>query len=235
MDLEKDMDVAIENKTDRKEDFLNSTLWKTINNGIDVGLRFLLPDVVEDEIITLKDNLINYGLKDGIKKSIDSVIDTGKQAIGIVTGNFEDIGQIQSVIKNGGIIDKISDVLDTVIDKAQEDGKISYNVSNVIKNGKSAILSSVERNIESTLNDQISGVKLVDKYIENWKQYYNEKNFDGMEKEYKKIKEKLKDLTPLRNTLTNANYVENVHNLIKNKGGDFNLSEEEMELINKLC
>ena len=50
-------------------------------------------------------NLINFGLKDGIKKSIDSVIETGKEAVGIVTGNFENVTQIQKVVKNGGIID----------------------------------------------------------------------------------------------------------------------------------
>ena len=44
-------------------------MWKTINSGIDIGIRYLLPDLVENEIIDLKDNLINLGLKDGIKKS----------------------------------------------------------------------------------------------------------------------------------------------------------------------
>ena len=231
MELEQVQNIVLENN--KKEDFLNSTLWKTINNGIDIGLRFLLPDIVEDEIINIKDNLINFGLKDGIKKSIDNVIETGKQALGIFSGNFQDIGQLQSVIKNGGVIDKVSTILDTVINKANDAGKISNEMGSIIKNGKSAILSSVERNIEKTLNDQISNVKLVDKYINNWKEYYNKKDFDGMEREYEKIKLKLKDLAPLENTLNNANYVENLHTLIKNNGKNFNLSEEELELVNK--
>ena len=231
------MEIAIEqnleNNLDKKEEFLNSTLWKTINNGIDIGLRFLLPDIVEDEIIDLKDNLINYGLKDGIKKSIDSVIETGKQALGIFSGNFENIDQLQSVIKNGGIIDKVSDVLDTAIDKAEDAGKINRVIGSTIKKGKTAILSNVERNIEATLNNQISGVKNVEKYISNWKEYYNSKNFEGMEKEYNKIEKELKELTPLENTLKNARYIENMHNLIKNNGKNFELSEEELELLNK--
>ena len=56
----------------------------------------------------LKDNLINYGLKDGIKKSIDDAINIGKSTIGIVTGNFENINQVQNAIKTGGIIDNVS-------------------------------------------------------------------------------------------------------------------------------
>ena len=223
----------IENNLNNKNEFLDSTLWKTINNGIDIGLRYLLPDIVEDEIIDLKNNLINYGLKDGIKKSIDNVIETGKQALGIFSGNFENIGQLQSVIKNGGIIDKVSDVLDNVIDKVEDAGKITPFVSSTIKKGKTAILSNIERNIEATLNDQISGVKYVEKYINNWKEYYNNRDFDGMEREYGKIKDKLKELAPLENTLKNARYVENMHNLIKNKGKNFDLSEEEQDLIEK--
>lgn len=99
MELEQSTNFHLE-KT--KSEFLNTTLWKTINNGIDIGLRYLLPNLVEDEIIDLKDNLINFGLKDGVKKSIDSAIQTGKEAIGIFSGNFENIGQIQSTIKKRG-------------------------------------------------------------------------------------------------------------------------------------
>ena len=67
MELSKNVNLNIE-KSINKEEFLNSTLWKTINNGIDIGLRYALPDLVEDDIIYLKNNLINYGLKDRNKK-----------------------------------------------------------------------------------------------------------------------------------------------------------------------
>jgi hypothetical protein len=219
---------------ENKNEFLNSTLWKTINSGIDVGLRYLLPDLVEDEIIDLKDNLINYGLKDGVKKSINSVVETGKEAAGVLTGNYENITQLQTAIKNGGLVDKISDVLDAVIDKVQDAGKINSTMSKIIKNGKDSILTNVERNIESTLNNQVKSAEYVGKYIDNWKEYYNNKDFDGMEKEYKKIQKELKDLIPLENTINNARYVENIHNLIKNNGNNFELTDEELELAKKL-
>lgn len=67
MELNNSINLNLE-KNINKEDFLNSTLWKTINNGIDIGLRYTLPDFVEDEIIDLKNNLINFGLKDRNKK-----------------------------------------------------------------------------------------------------------------------------------------------------------------------
>lgn len=234
MELLQDMQLNLVNEKSQNE-FLNSTLWKTINNGIDIGLRYLLPDLIEDEIIELKDNLINFGLKDGIKKSIDSVIETGKEAIGIVTGNFENVTQIQKVVKNGGIIDKVSDVLDVVIEKGEEKGKISNTIGKALKKGKTSILSSVERNIESTLNNQINSAKNVEKYIDNWKEFYGKQDFDGMQKEYYKMERELKELVPIENTLKNARYIENIHNLIKNNGKNFELNEEELELAKKLA
>lgn len=234
MELVQDMQLSLVNEKSQNE-FLNSTLWKTINNGIDIGIRYLLPDLIEDEIIELKDNLINFGLKDGIKKSIDSVIETGKEAIGIFTGNFENVTQIQKVIKNGGIIDKVSDILDVVIEKGEKKGKISNTIGKALKKGKMSILSSVERNIESTLNNQINSAKNMEKYIDNWKEFYNNKDFDGMQKEYSKMQKELKELVPIENTLKNARYIENIHNLIKNNGKNFELSKEALELAKKLA
>lgn len=231
IELEQNSQLILEKEQNK---FLNSTLWKTINNGIDIGLRYLLPDIVEDEIIELKDNLINLGLKDGIKKSIDSVIETGKEAIGILSGNFENISQIQKAIKTGGILDKISDVLDSAIEIGVNKGKINYSIGKALKKGKSSILSSVERNIESTLNGQVNSAKKVEKYIENWKEFYNNRDFDGMQKEYNKIKTELKELVPIENTINNAKYIENIHNLVKNNGIRFELSEEELDLAKKL-
>ncbi len=231
IELEQNNQLILEKEQNK---FLNSTLWKTINNGIDIGMRYLLPDIVEDEIIELKDNLINFGLKDGIKKSIDSVIETGKEAIGILSGNFENVSQIQKAIKNGGILDKISDVFDSAIEMGVNKGKINYSIGKALKKGKSSILSSVERNIESTLNGQVNSAKKVEKYIDNWKEFYNNRDFDGMQKEYNKIKTELKELVPIENTINNARYIENIHNLVKNNGMRFELSEEELELAKKL-
>ena len=233
MELENSIYMNL-NLEKKQNEFLNSTLWKTINNGIDIGLRYLLPDLVEDEIIDLKDNLINYGLKDGIRKSINSVIETGKEAIGIISGNFENIGQIQKVIKNGGLIDKIDNFLDKTLDKAINSGKINQTIGKIVKTGKSSILSSVERNIESTLNSQVENSKNIEKYMNNWKKYFNDRNFSGMEKEYTKLEKELKSLVPIETTIKNARYIENIHNLIKNNGQNFELSEQELELANKI-
>lgn len=231
LELENNFNNSLEIK---QNNFLQGALGKAINNGINIGLRYLLPNWAEDKVIELKDNLLNYGLKDGISKTIQSVIDTGKSAIGIVTGNFENVNQINEAVKNGGIIDSVSGIFDSVLNKIYSSGKLNDTTFNLIKNGKNSILNNVEKNIESTLTTQITSSQRMEKYINSWKEYFQNKDFSGMEKEYKNIKTELKQLVPIENTINNARSIELLHNLIKNNGQDFKLTQEELELANKL-
>ncbi len=217
-----------------QQKFLETTLGKTINTGIDLGIRAVLPDYIEEQIIGLKDNLINYGLKDGIKKSIDDALNLGKSALGIVTGNFENISQVQNAIKNGGILDNISKVLDSVVNNVYKKGLINNNVAKTIKQGKNVILNNVEKNIEKTFENQINSLEYTKKYLNNWKNYFNNKNFEGMEREYIKIEKEIKNLIPIEKTINEIRTIENLHNLIKNNGKNFNLTNQEIELANKL-
>ena len=214
--------------------FLETTLGKTINTGIDIGIRALLPDYIEEQVIDLKDNLVKYGLKEGIKKSIDDAINLGKSAMGIVTGNFENISQVQEAIKSGGIIDNISNLLDHIINEVYKKGLINSTISKTIKQGKNTILNNVEKNIENTFNKQINSLEYTKKYINNWKEYFNNKNFVGMEKEYKKIEKEISNLIPIEKTINDVKTIKNIHNLIKNNGQDFNLTKEQLELAEKL-
>ena len=235
------LDLENNNKIDnninlekKQNNFLDTTLWRTIDNGIDIGLRYLLPDFIENQIIDLKNNLLYYGLKEGISKSINSAIDLGKSAIGIATGNFENVSQIESAIKNGGIIDSVSMVIDSALNKAVKKGKVDRNVAGLIKNGKNSILNNVEKNIESTLNKQIRTAQNLDNHIRNWQDFYNKKDFNNMEKEYKIIKKQLKELVPIENTINSARKIEGIHELLKNRENKFEISKEEIELMGKL-
>ena len=217
-----------------QNNFLETTLGKTINTGIDIGIRAVLPDYIEEQIIDLKDNLMKYGLKDGIKKSIDDAINLGKSTIGIVTGKFDNISQMQEAVKSGGIIDNISYLLDDVINKVKNAGLINSTIANTIKKGKNSILNNVEKNIENNFNNQIKSLNYTEKYINNWKEFYKNKDFNGMEREYNKIEKEIKNLAPIEKIIDNVKTIENLHTLIKNNGQDFNLTQEEIELAEKL-
>ena len=233
LEKNKNLEKKIEQEKSQKN-FLETTLGKTINLAVDIGLRAVLPDFIEEQVINLKDNLLENGLKEGIKKTIDDAIDLGKSTIGIVTGDFENINQMQDAIKNGGIIDGISSLLDTVVNQLSQNNIINYNVANTILKGKDIILNNVESNIEKTFNNQIESIEKTNSYINNWKEFYNNKDFEGMEKEYSKLENELTNLVPLENLLKEARIVENIHNLIKNNGQNFNLTQEQIELSNKL-
>ena len=219
---------------DEQKGFLDTTLGKVINTGLDTGIRFLLPDLIEEQVIDVKDALLNNGFKAGVEEAISSAVDFGKSVVGIFTGKFESVTQAENAVKSGGIIDDISDTLDYVLNFCSKFGKIPSAICSVIKGGKDAILDTISNNIEEEIKNQEKEVEKINKYAENWKDCYNNQDFNGMEKAYKKLEDELDKALPLENTLKEARNIENIHILIKNKGGDFNLSQEELELAQKL-
>lgn len=217
-----------------QKNFLETILGKTINTAIDIGIRAVLPEFVEDQVINIKDNLLQYGLKDGINKTVEDAIELGKSAIGIVTGNFESVSQMQSAIQSGGLIDGLSSLLDIVVNKAKQAGLINNTVASTIKQGKNIILNNVENNIEKTFKNQYEVIENTNKYISNWKEYFNKQDFEGMQREYKKIEKQMNDIAPIEKTINDIKTIEILHNLIKNNGQDFNLMQEQIELAEKL-
>ena len=159
-------------KTENQINFIETTLGKTVNLGLDIGLRALLPDYIEQQIIDVKDVIMQEGFSEGIEKVISTGIDFGKSAIGIITGNFENISQVQTAVKNGGIIDGVSDLVDTILNKTVKTGNLSYGVANTIRKGKNVILNSITIKIEEEFNSQLDAAEKLQKYSNNWKEYY---------------------------------------------------------------
>lgn len=219
---------------EEQKSFLETNLVQVINAGVDLGIRAILPDFIEDDVIEIKDSIITDGFKEGIKTAIDNAVDMGKSFLGIFTGKFENISQIKEAVKKGGLIDSISDVLDWGIKKAKENNLISSSTATLIKKGKNTILNNISDSVENNLETQVESVEKIDGYITKWNEYYNEQDFTNMQKQYNKIEKELEKITPLESVINKARVVENLHNLIKNNGKNFNLSQEELELANKL-
>lgn len=232
--LENTNEISYEVTTQSQNNFLDTKIGQTVNAALNIGLRAILPNMVEDQIIDIKDTIITEGFKEGLNKTVESVIDLGKSAMGLLTGKFENVSQIQTAIESGGMLDTISDGIDFGIKVARQAGILPQNVASIIKSGKNIIMNNIESNIENTLTTQLKGIEKVNEYIENWNQYYKEQNFSKMQLEYDKIGTKLKELVPIEETLQKARQVQTLHKLIKSKGIDFNLSDEEIELAKKL-
>lgn len=233
MELENVITNNIEIEKEQNK-FFNSFIGKIINTGIDFGLRAILPDIIENQVIEIKNSLIENGLKEGIQTATDKIMDLSKSTKGIFTGKFENISQVQMAIGNGGILDTVSSILDKAVDKTYQLGFINKTANSLIKNGKDVILNSITSNLKKELDNQKDSLDNLENCIERWKEYYNNKNFDGMAKEMEKIDKQLKNIVPLENVIKEARNVETLHNLIKNNGRNFNLTENEIELVKKI-
>lgn len=217
-----------------QKSFLQTSLGKAVNTAIDIGLKAVLPELIEDEVIDIKDCILENGFKAGIEEIIKSGIDFGKSVSGIITGNFESVEQIQMAVKNGGILDKTSELFDNIISLAKDKDLINKTTASLIKQGKNSIISSISNKIEETLTNQIKAVEKIEKYTNNWNTAYGIQDFEKMENAYKNIKNNLEKTIPLEKIINNARTIENVHNLIKNNGKKFNLSDEELSLAKRL-
>ncbi len=233
MQLENEINNNIEIEKNQNN-FFESMIGKVVNNAIDIGLKTILPDVIENQIIDIKNSLLQNGIKAGIKTAINSMQDFAKSTLGIFTGKFDNISQIDMAIRNGGIIDTFSNILDKAIDKTYLSGKINRSINTMLKKGKNIILENISNNIEKEIKSQDNYINNLKENLESWKKYYNNKNFDGMEKEFKNIENKIEKIIPLENIIKETRQVEIIHNLIKNNGHNFNISELEKEVSNKL-
>ena len=230
MELENEInnDIKLKNK---QNNFFDTFLGKAINGAMDIGLKAILPDLIEDQIIEIKNSLFDNGLQEGIKTAIDSGIDFAKSFLGIFTGNFENIDQIKIAIGSGGIVDTMSDVIDFSLDKVYEKGSINHTIYSLIKGGKNVLLDNISSNLNNELEKQSDLIGNLEKNIENWKEAYNHKNFELMNKIYKNIENNMDSIVPIENLIKEIREIENIQNFIKNKGQDYEISELEKELM----
>lgn len=217
------MDLT-ENLKIEHNNFFETTFGKIINDSIEFGIKALLPDNIENDIIDIKNTLINQGIPEAVNKLIDKVIDFGKNT-------FENFTQIENIFSGENLINGVSGIIDNFL----ENNKIiPDNINNIIKNGKDFILNNVSKNVKNELKNENNNLKKLENYNKKWKEAYEKKDFNEMEKNYKKINKLIENIAPIEETINQAKAIENAHLLIKNNGGNFEFSSEEKELINLL-
>ena len=219
---------------DLQENFLKTNWGEAINNAVDSGLKFILPDFIESEIIDIKNAFIKGGLIEGIKTTIDTTINKGKELLGMFTGNLENMTQAEAIMKNGGLIENVATLLDNIVDKVVKNNLLKESIGNLIKNGKESILNYAEKNIDKVNKEQVKKLKEIDTAIESWEEAFKNQDFKKMQNEYTKIENRIDDILPLEDIINKARKVENLHNLIKNNGKSFDLTEEQKELAEQL-
>lgn len=64
------LDNNIDNKLEKQQNkFINTCLGKVINTGMNIGIRAVMPDLLENEVINIKDAILENGFKSRIKYS----------------------------------------------------------------------------------------------------------------------------------------------------------------------
>lgn len=225
---------ALSKIEEKKQNFLETKLGQVVNNAIDFGIKAILPEWLENDIIDIKDKVFNDGFKEGVQLAIDKAINMGKAIEGIFTGNFESVSQIKAVIKSGGLLDTLSKLLDSVINYAKEEGLINSRTAKLIKSNKNLIMQNIENSIDNSLLNQAEAIGKIEGYIEKWQSYFENQDFTNMKIIYNKIVKQMEDVVPIKRVLDKVEYVENLQQLIENNGNNFNLTEEELELANML-
>ncbi len=218
--------------SNQQNSFLQSNLWKTINSGLDVGIRALLPNFLEDAVIGIKDALVNNGLQGGIQKAVEMAKEVGG---GLASTVFQNITQAYNTLKNGNLIGEVGEAVTNSISRASTNKEISAEVSTTLTNGTKTIIDSIEANIKESFNDQLNSLEKLNKYNNNWKECFENRDFTGMEKEYKKMQNLLNKVMPTENTIKQTRIIENLHTLIKNNNKNFDVSDEQIELAKKLA
>lgn len=230
LEIEKNLSLDENKSLNENNNFLKTAFGIAVNETINYGLRKILPNFLEEQVIEIKDALLNNGIRDGINTAIDKVSDLGKSITGIFTGNFEKVSQVEMAVKKGGLIDEFSKLFDKGIDNIKEKDYIDKGTSNILKNSKDVMEKTLDYNITLLLKEQEKIIKEIDNCIEKWNNYKSDKDFEKMEIEYNKIQNKIEQIIPLKETVEKIRELENLHSIIKNNGNNFELSEQQIEL-----
>lgn len=224
--------------SENKNNFLESKLGQAVNSAIDSGLKVILPDKIEDEIIEIKESLIKGGIKEATSKAIEIAIDKGKKIINSSSDLFQNVSEIRDAIKEGGLVKGMSQAIDISLDKAKENGFLSDKITNLIKTGKDIILNNTNKNINTELDIQEQLVQNLNKCCNEWEQALEkQRSFSTLTKYYNKLENELESIIPLEEVIKKANEIKNQYELIKSKyknGDELILSEREKELCKKI-
>lgn len=216
-----------------QEKFAESNFGKIVKEVMNVGIRVALPDFAENVVIDVTNSLYDNGLKDGIKEIWNNIKSYGKSFLGVSTGKFENIEQIQKATKTGGVLDTISSAFDFALEKAVDNGKITRKTRQSIKTQKNDMIKKMKKEIKEEVDNQAVNVKKINEYATKWQEAFDNKDLKGMQNANKNLKKYLENTMPLENILSESKKIDIIQNLVENTGS-FDITNEEKELASAL-
>lgn len=216
-----------------KNDFFNTTVGKVIDNTVNIAIKALVPDIIDDQVINVKDAIIEGGFKEGLEEIKRSGTNFKESIKGIITGEFKTIEQMKIAIKDGGILDFVSLCVDKGIKCLSEKTGIDKSTLNLVSSGKDLLVNQITSSIENKFTEQLEEIERLDKCCEEWKEAYNDKDLGKINIVYEKIEDSLENVIQIESVLNKVNNIKNLNELI-NSSGNFDLTDEELNLAKKI-
>ena len=202
--------------------FFGGVFKNALNFGVDLGLKALLPDLIEDQVIDIKNSILEGGFKEGVNTLVKKVNEFKNSITGIFTGNFNNIEEIHTATKQGGIIKTVSKGLSKGIDAGVKSGAIPKSVRSIIKAGKTTILNEFNSSLESQMKKEMKKFDTLNDLNKKWYDALDQRDFNKMTNYTEKISELSKDLVKFSNIIEETKKIEELHNFIKeNNSFDF--------------
>ena len=222
--------MELEN-TAQKPININIDIPKIANKALDFGLKTVLPDFIEDEVIQIKDAFIKEGFIAGLEEAKQQIDEVWKSVKGIFTGEFDNIGQIKKLVQKDGILDTASTLVDKITKKLLDNKIITKQTYNIIKTGKKEIINALEEELNKYYKIDEYDIEKLEKQIQEWKESYQNGDYESMEKNSEKISQTLQKSQTIEKTINKARNIEKLQKYIQEKGSIEKLTKEEKKLL----
>lgn len=218
-----------------QSNFLENAFKAGIAFAINFGIKSVTPDIIEDQVIEIKDAIMEGGFDAGFETLVDKTKEFVNTISGIFTGNFNSIGEMSLASKSGGVIKSVSKGISAGIDLAVKKGKIDKTTARILKSMKTEMASEFSKNIENSMLKEIKKFEKLEKYIERYYKAWDDRDFEKMERNLKQINKLSKELVKFKEVIEKIDNINELHNgIVRTQNFDYldgmeeAIKEEEM-------
>ena len=216
----------------KKDINIDLKLPEMLDNALDIGLRAILPDFIEEDVIEIKNAFIQEGFIAGIEQIVKKIEDIINSIKSLFKGEFVD--QIKKLVQKNGILSAGSSLIDTISKQLLDKKIISKKIYNMIKTGKNEILKALESELLKYYKEDENSLEKLKEDCQEWKENYTNKDYSKMKETMNKISKKIEQNKLIENIIKEARNIEKIEKYIEKSGSIENLSDNQKKFIENL-